>query len=344
MENVLNKTKNYFRCIGTLYEKGLERKAIKVKQFDADRNLIGEVDGELISGKIAVRTTNGIITFGAYYSTPNSYPDKEGKYTEGKQWAMAQKMMGWVPEINKAEEEKGQEPTEVNLEGTVAIYDKVTDGRLYSNLSWKIQKAERNTADGNGCSLNATCYISKIVPEVRNEDETGRLLVTLYAADNRGRCYPIDAIVEADMADAFTDAYETEQTVNFDFDRIMRHVGSKSTTKKAFGKASSVTVNSGFDVEELIITGADEPIEEPDEVTTEDENGNEVEVKTEWINPKTMKKAIKARAQMLEELKDKPADTKKPTSFKEKKAAMSKPKTKPSEDFVDELLDDDMPF
>lgn len=340
MENILNKTKNYFRCIGTLYEKALERKAIKVKQFDADRNLVGEVDGEAITGKIAVRTTNGIMTFGVYYSTPNSYPDKDGKYVEGRQWGMAKKMMEWVPEIGN----NGETPTEINLEGTVDINDYNKDGKVYSNLRWRISRAEHNTTDSNGCSLNATCYIYKIMPEVRNDDETGRLLVTLYAADNRGRCYPIDAIVEADMADAFTDAYETEQTVNFDFDRIMRHVGSKSTTKKAFGKASSVTVNSGFDVEELIITGADEPIEEPDELTTEDENGNEVEVKTEWINPKTMKKAIKARAQMLEELKDKPADTKKPTSFKEKKAAMSKPKTKPSEDFVDELLDDDMPF
>lgn len=340
MENVLNKTRNYFRCIGTVYENALERKSVKVKQYDVDRNLVGEVDGEAISGKIAVRTTNGIMTFNVYYSTPSGYPDKDGNYSQGRQWKMAQKMMDWVPEIGG----NGETPTEVNLEGTVAINDYNRDGNVYSSLRWNISRAEHNTTDGSGCSLNATCYIAKIVPEVRNEEETGRLSVKLYAADNRGRCYPIDTFVEADMADAFTDAYETEQTVNFDIDRIMRHVGGKTGGKKAFGKASAVTVNSGFDVEELIITGADEPIEEPDELTVEDENGNEVEVKTDWINPKAMKKAIKIRAQMLEELKNKPAETKKPVTFKEKKAAMSKPKTKPADDFVDEFLDEDLPF
>nr|DAK83695.1 MAG TPA: hypothetical protein [Caudoviricetes sp.] len=340
MENVLNKTSNYFRCIGTVYEKAIEKKAIKVKQYDTDKSFVGEVDGEAISGKISIRTSNGIMTFGVYYSTPSSYPNKDGEYGEGRQWGMAKKMLDWIPEING----KGKAPSKVNLEGVVENNDYSKDGKVYSNLRWRITKAEHAKTNEDGCSLNATCYIAKIAPETRNEEETGRLIVTLYCANNRGQCFPIISVVEADMADAFTDAYETEQTVNFDFDCIMRHVGGNRAGKKVFGKASSVTVSSGFDVEELVITGADEPIEEPDELTTEDENGNEVEVKTNWINPKTMKKAIKARSQMLEELKNKPTENKKPASFKENKAAMSKPKTKPVDDFEDELLDDDMPF
>ena len=59
-----------------------------------------------------------------------------------------------------------------------------------------------------------------------------------------------------------------------------------------------------------MLVGGDDEIEEPDELTTEDENGNEVEVKTQWINPVAMKKAIKARAQMLEELKNNPPEKK----------------------------------
>ena len=43
---------------------------------------------------------------------------------------------------------------------------------------------------------------------------------------------------------------------------------------------------------------------------SEDEDGNEIEVKTQWINPVAMKKAIKARAQMLEELKNNPPEKK----------------------------------
>lgn len=342
MKNVLNKTKNYFRCIGTVYEKALERKAIKVKQFDVDKNPAGEVNGEAITGKIAIRTANGIMTFGVYYSTPSAYPDKDGNYNESRQWAMAKKMMEWVPEISG----NGETPSEVNVEGTVEINDYNKDGKVYSGLRWRINRAEHSVVENTGCSLNATCYIYSIVPEVSNEEETGRLVVTLYGANNKGQCYPITAIVEEDLAKDFEDAYTAEDTVNFDFDRIMRHVGGTKSGKKAFGKTSAVTVNHGFDVEELIIVGADEPIEEPDELTTEDENGNEVKVKTDWINPATMKKAIKARAQMLEELKNKETSTTaKTSSFKAKKAAMTKPKTKTDDDF--EVLDDfdeDMPF
>src|SRR5699024_858514 len=83
-----------------------------------------------------------------------------------------------------------------------------------------------------------------------------------------------------------------------------------------------VAVNNGFDVQELMLVGGDDEIEEPDELTTEDEDGNEVEVKTQYINPKAMKKAIKVRAQMLEQLKaNPPKQTAKPTSVKAAKQA-----------------------
>lgn len=301
----LHKTKNYFRAIGTVYENALVREDCKAKIRDEDGNPAGTVDAERIRGRVSLKTDNGIHTFDVYGQSVTSKNDPN------KQWKMYEDMMEWNPQVNGS----GDEPTLVMVEGSVAINDYPDDkGEIRTSLRWNVRRGGTNRIPEDsvlGTSLNCVAYIKSIEPEIRkvgdeNED-TGRLKVQLLAADNNGACFPINAIITKDMADSFTEIYEVEQTVNFDCDLSVRHVGGAKNAKKAFGKASSVEVNSGFDITELIITGADDPIEEPDELTREDENGNEVEVPTDWINPVVIKKALKARAQMLEELAKNPS-------------------------------------
>ena len=68
-------------------------------------------------------------------------------------------------------------------------------------------------------------------------------------------------------------------------------------------------------------------VEEPDELTVEDEDGNEVEVKTNWMNPVAVKKAIKAYQMRMDELLKSGGNSankdEEPSSrnFKERKAA-----------------------
>lgn len=116
--------------------------------------------------------------------------------------------------------------------------------------------------------------------------------------------------------------YEKEQTVNMSIDVVVRHIGSTNNpTKKTFGSKGSVDVNAGYDKTELIIVGADEPIEEPDELTTTNDSGDEVELPTDWINPVTMKKALKMRKQKLDEMENSNTSysSGKPTSYKDRK-------------------------
>lgn len=341
MQSVLNKTRNYFRCVGTLYELGLKQEPCDIKLRDENGNPAGTTKGERIMGNIAVRTDNGIHTFNVYFQnlTADNKPNP--------QWKMACAIMDWTPEINGL----GDEPTLVNVEGTVAINDYVgQDGEVKSGLRWSVRRANTKASpdDTKGTSLNAVAFIQSIEPEARtvgdDVEETGRLKVGLLSVDGKGCVFPIKALVDEELADDFDSNYEKGQTVNFDFDLIVRHVGGQQNKKKAFGKGSSVAVNNGFDIQELMIVGADEPIEEPDELTEIDENGNEVEVKTQWLNPVAVKKAINERNKMLDELKNKPVE-KKPGSIREakqkEKGKMAKPKTSVP-DFDDGLDDEDI--
>ncbi len=109
-------------------------------------------------------------------------------------------------------------------------------------------------------------------------------------------------------------------TVPFDFELIARHIGGRVGEKK-FGRKTKVAVNNGFDVQELILVGGEDEIEEPESLVETDENGNEVLVKTDWINPTTMGKAIKIRENYLNELVGKSKDDSKKTLLQTKKEA-----------------------
>lgn len=346
-ESILQKTSNWFRCIGYLYESGLKREDCEIKLKDEQGNSNGTAKGERILGDIAIKTDNGIHTFNVYAQNLTS------KGEENKQWKMYCDMLGWNPKVNG---EPGVEPTLVNIEGTVSINDYVNrHGEISSTLRWRVGRANTKASpeDARGTTLKATLYINSITPEIRQEEETGRLCVTLYGAENNGTCFPVNAIVDENMADDFESCYEVGMTVPFEFELVSRHVGGqKQNENKKFGRAGKVTVNEGFDVQELMLVGGDEEIEEPDELTTEDEDGNEVEVKTQWINPKAMKRAIKVRAQMLEQLKNNPPEKKsggKGNSSLQAKKQAAKDKMKGGmkasqasfEEFED---DDDLPF
>lgn len=331
-ESILNKTRNYFRCVGSVYETALKRESCEIKLKDNDGNDDGVMKGERIYGKIAVRTDNGIVEFRAFFQSHNGRPDKNGK-RENSRWVMAESMMEWNPEING----NGEEPTLVNIEGTFDVNDYVgQDGNVKSGIQMNISKASTkvNPDDAKGCSWNGVVYIKDMNPEVINENETGRLIVNLLGVNGRSEVFPIKAIVEEDLAEDFEDAYEVEQTVSMDIDVITRHVGQKKATKKAFGRAGSVDVNTGFDVTEYIIVGADDPIEEPED---EDEDGNPID--NGWLDPKVVKKAIKERAKKVEELKANGGTTEKKGSIKEAKK-MAKTKAKVEEPYEDDDSDD----
>lgn len=340
--DVLNKTKNYFRCVGMCSELGLTREDCEIATKDKDGNPNGKVNGERIRGTVAIKTENGILTFRTYFQSHNQRPNKDGKY-DNSRWKMATEMMNWNPEIGG----NGSDPTVVAIEGTIDVNDYVgQDGKLKSAVQLNVSKGTTKVSadETHACTWEGVTYIKAITPETitkgDEQEETGRLVVSLLGVNGKSECFPVKAFVEEEMAEAFEDMFEVEQTVPMTIDIVSRHVGGqKSKAKRAFGGKGSVEVNSGFDVIEYMIVGADNPIEESE---IEDDDGNPID--NGYINPKVMKKALKERAKKLEELESNgyQGGSIKSNSIKEQKKQFAKAKHTVRTDDEDDEDDDDL--
>lgn len=347
-ESSLNKSRNFFVCKGILSEKcSLVKGKGRVPMFIEhnvkyeiykDGQKTGEFDTcDRIFGMITIETQDGVMDFQI------SAKSKTSTGEENKRWRMFETIAEeWNPKIGGS-----GEPDFVTVSGTVAIYDQPSkDGKVYPKLQWNAtSKCDRIAADweNSGCSLTASAYIKAVNPEIVKEEETGRYKVSAYGVDGRGQVFPVDFFVDGDEAVEFiTDEVSVGDTLSFDANRMVRTIGGgNSNTKKSFG-ANRVNTNSGFSVDELILTAA-EIIEEPDELTTEDEDGNEIPIKTMWMNPNTVKRAIKEREKMLEELKNNGGASKTSATPSIKDRAKAKTTMKKPVHPVEEE-DSDLPF
>ena len=87
MESSLNKSKNFYRCIGTVYEKGFKREDCKVRLYEDGKPTGEEVNAECIKGKFTVRANNSLYTFPVYFASKAL----DGK--DSSQWEMAVSML-----------------------------------------------------------------------------------------------------------------------------------------------------------------------------------------------------------------------------------------------------------
>lgn len=338
MGTTLNQSKQNFRAIGLVNELNLIREDCDIKIKDANGNDAGTKKGERIRGRIAISLDNGVKTFEVFVSSLTN------KGEENKQWKNAEAMLNLNPEIDG---DRSREPSLVVVDGRVVQNDYVgSDNMVHSGLRWnasRISTSRVSEDDIKACTLSGDFYIKSIKEETKDDEETGRLLVTLIGVGYGASPIIVDTIVEEDLAEAFNDMYEVGQTANFDIDVVMEHIGAKVSAKKKFGSGGAVAVNSGYDREALVIVGGDEPIEEPED---EDDDGNLID--NGWIDPKAMKIALKERETMLANLKEnngnenKITNIKKATTLKEKKKAVigNKKKIEDTEPFED----DDNPF
>lgn len=348
MSTTLKQTNNSWTCIGTVYEKKLKKETVTIDAGPKDAK--EKVQTECIKGSVAVRIPDGVVTFPVYF-TKIGYNGEES-YS----WAMAFAMFDkWNPEVNG----DGSEPTRVALNGELGYQDRYNDRthKMDYYLSYRIRSANTKVSEDmvNGFTIKTDAFVQKVNPEVKDDEETGRLLVDLLCVDFKGSCYPVRCIVDEDGAELITDgdsdfdAFEAGQTrTGLEIEYHMKGVEKPkvaSNTRRTFGKKTGPDVYEGGSrsTVELMLVSADAvAVEEPDELTYEDENGNEVEVETLWINPKTMKEAIKVRKAMLEELEQNGGKKEEKTTTKNvgKKLSEAK-KKKPIED---DFANDDDPF
>ena len=108
-------------------------------------------------------------------------------------------------------------------------------------------------------------YIASMMPEVKDEEETGRLKIKLAYVDYYGKIKPLEFFVENseddDLVGDIENYYEVGQTVHVYAELKQIRIGGETSKGKAgFGRKANVA--SGFTITEAHIIGGEEPFED----------------------------------------------------------------------------------
>lgn len=318
----IKQTKMMCRISGVLSEKALELKSGELKGDNGKT-----IPCEIIQGTISVETDNGVFPLRVYCASKTK---KDG----GKENVMFKGiktiMDSYISKVDAAKDDS-LTADKINCNVKVSINDYVAnDGSVKTSVQLSLNSARRATGDFESVTdVDMDGYIRSIKPETKGDDEeTGRLMVEFVTIGYGGKAEPYTLYVPEELADDFEDIYEPSQTVEMYCSLVMRHIGEKKTSTAKFGRKANVS--SGYDVMEMIVVGAEDPYEEPDD--------DEIESKV--IDKKTIKKLMEERSLMLEELpKQKKEKDKDKKSTKTDKGLGRKNKVVEEEDETDDDYD-----
>ena len=288
--DILNKSKNFYRCVGTVYELGLKKEDCEVKLYEDGKPTGEKVSAKCIKGKFSVRTDGGIVTFMIYFASKGF----DGK--ESRQWKMATDMLELNPEVNGG----GGAPSVVVVEGRLENNMFMSrDGKEVKEApQFRVSKVSTTAYKEGmeyGITVNMSGCMTKNVPETKMVDgeaeETGRGVMTVYMANGKGEVFPITVIVPDDLVDDVNDAVENGCTIDATLDVNTITFGGVAK-KHGIGRAGKIDTSNVSTRTEFVLAGMD-IVEEPDELYIEDEDGKQTPVKTLWMDSSVVKKAIK---------------------------------------------------
>nr|DAO00777.1 MAG TPA: hypothetical protein [Caudoviricetes sp.] len=343
--DILNKSKNFYRCVGTVYELGLTREDCEVKLYEDGKPTGEKVKAECIKGKFGVRTDGGIVTFMIYFASKGL----DGK--ESRQWKMATDMMELNPEVNG----NGNAPSVVVVEGRLENNMFMSrDGKEVKEApQFRVSKVSTTAYKEGmeyGITVNMSGCMTKNVLETKmvngEAEETGRGVMTVYMANGKGEVFPVTVIVPDDLVDDVNDAVENGCTIDATLDVNTITFGGVAK-KHGIGRAGKIDTSNVSTRTEFVLAGMD-IVDEPDEKYIEDEDGKQTPVKTLWMDSSVVKKAIKMYQVKKDEFAknggNKNSDNK-PTGSRladRKAEAKAKRVGKKKDDF--DSFDDDMPW
>lgn len=347
-ESVLKENKIKFVCIGNLYETALEVKDnVEVQVGKKEEGKTAKC--KQITGKVAVDTGSGVVVLFPQFNEIGY----DGK--ENMRWSMAQSMLEWNPKIKG---DSSQPVTRVMLEGTLNYYDGYAKDSNKPELkrSYRVERATTTIPDTleDGFSYEGYFFIAG----TNVNDNTGVGNIKAYYSNYRGEVIPVECIVDSEDVEIVFEGADTNfkeiEAGQTRFLKIAYYRTADTNTvveevqTKTFGnkrKASpSVPTHTRYKEEYVLKSAHSYPVEEPEQEY--DDDGNPIDTNSVWYNPVAVKKAVKARAQKLEEMENNPPEKKSGgrgnSSLQAKKQA-AKVGKKTNVSFEDDD-DDDMPF
>lgn len=184
---------------------------------------------------------------------------EDGSHKENKAYP---KVVEWAKKAKSIASTNFEDATEVSIQGAFATNDYVNkEEKLIEAL--KIDAAFFNDLGGDyKGTADIEGYIQSIIPETKGEDqnETGRLRVTILTNDFFGNIIPVkNIVVPAELREAFEDGYEVGQTAKVFIDFVL-HKGEEKPKKT--GGIGVQRTTDGKSYVEMILTGADPAVDE----------------------------------------------------------------------------------
>lgn len=229
---------------------------------------------------------NGMSIGVDFYSVNEKKLDDNGNIVDNPRYkSMETVMTTYVTKLQAVKD--GTTPTRVKIDGMLTDNGYV-DGQTFDYHERSAVNGFQITSSGVPEDDCADCEISgvigKIIPEVRNEEETGRLKIELYSFNRNAELSPFTFVVEADLADDFNSFYEVGQSVKIYYEIIAKQVGTQKPTVGGFGRRESHRV-SGYSVTEFSIFRGDDVYDNENEyfvdIETVKQALNEREIKIE---------------------------------------------------------------
>ncbi len=268
-----SKLTNKVVVVGNLMEKNLfvEEKEVTIRGGGKEKKITCKVINrkEFKNPSLSVRVTNedGSYNDVSVYTYPIAQYklDDKGNKVDNPRF---KDMLAVVEDFNAKVD--GGDGDKIRVLGSInaSEYASAKDGKNYEFHSYPQVTAYaiyKSTDSEDISEGEISGIIKSITPEIKvgsddSEDETGRLKVELYTFGYTGKTYPVTFFVGEDLADDFEDLYSAGDSATVVFEITKRHVGGATKKKAAFGRSSNIA--SGFDVEEYVIVGGDEPVDE----------------------------------------------------------------------------------
>lgn len=319
----MKKSINSLQAVGTVSELNfkVETKDCVLRNGTTEKTVkcqsIGKNDFK--NPNLTIMVNDNIIGFD-FYQTHEKKLDENGKVVDNPRFKAIETIMNY---------EKG---TRVKVDGSYTNNEYVNKEMNFVSFVGlnAFNVTSSGVPDEDYCDSEISGIIKAIKPEMKtvgdDQQETGRYIVEFFYLDRNEDAFPINLIVDEDLADDLQSEYEVGDSVKFEVEVTSRQVGGTTKKSGGIGHRDSKKV-SGFLVTEYKIFGADAKFEEE----------NEYYIEKSDFKKKLDERKVKIDAK-IQEAKDKPTTT-------TKSGLGSRPSKAQKEDGeANPFDDDDNPF
>lgn len=224
--------------------------------------------------------------FGANFGVKEKTFDDNGNLIDNKNFKALETILNkYVTKVNAKE---GEEPTRVTVNGSLGLNEYASvnnnpDGEFYSRaeiVAFSISSSNVPSEDSADAEISGV--IKNIVPETKDDEETGRIFVEFVSFGYNGVAEPFKFVVESDLAKDFEEYYEIGTSAKLYYEIKTRQVGSVRKVSGGFGRREA-KITSGYTVQEFSIFRGDDAFEEDDEY---------------FVSVETVQKALNEREMM----------------------------------------------